>query len=118
MATLSILAMVVVLASGLMYVVEHEAQPTVFTSIPATMYWAVSTLTTMANGDMRPVTEFGKALASCIAICGIGLFALPAGILGSGFVEKYMELRRGRRCPHCGKSLDVPAAGDDSQRAA
>jgi voltage-gated potassium channel len=118
LATLSILAMVVVLASGMMYVAEHEAQPNVFTSIPATMYWAAATLTTMAYGDMKPVTSVGKVLASCIAVCGIGLFALPAGILGSGFVEKYMELRRGKRCPHCGKSLDQPSAADDSPRAA
>ena len=118
MATLSILAMVVVLASGLAYLVEHPVQPDVFSSIPATMYWAATTLTTMANGDMRPVTAVGKVLASCIAVCGVGLFALPAGILGSGFVEKYFEHRRGRRCPHCGKSLDEPAAPHDSDRAA
>ena len=112
-ATLAILCMVVVLASGLMYVVEHEAQPTVFSSIPATLYWAATTLTTMANGDMRPVTVVGRVLAACVAICGVGLFALPAGILGSGFVEKYLEHRRGRKCPHCGKSLDEVPGGSE-----
>jgi voltage-gated potassium channel len=108
LAALSILVVMVVMASGLMYFVEHEAQPRVFSSIPATAWWAVATLTTMSYGDMKPLTIVGKVLASLIAICGIGLFALPAGILGSGFVEKYMERRGGRRCPHCGKNLDDP----------
>jgi len=110
LAAASLLASVVVMASGLMYAAEHEAQPTVFTSIPATMWWAVATLSTMGI-DMRPVTPLGKILASLIAVCGILLFALPAGIIGSGFVEKYIEARKGRICPHCGRSLEeVPAS--------
>jgi voltage-gated potassium channel len=101
----SLLLAVIIMASGLMHAVEHEAQPTVFTSIPATMWWAVATLTTMGI-DVRPVTPVGKVLASLIAVCGILLFALPAGIISSGFVEKYMEARKNRTCPHCGKPLD------------
>jgi len=101
----SLLVMVIVMASGLMYTVEHEAQPHAFSSIPATMWWAMATLSTMGI-DVRPVTPLGKVLASLIAVSGILLFALPAGILGSGFVEKYMEARKNRTCPHCGKSLD------------
>ena len=120
LAAASLLASVVVMASGLMYAAEHEAQPAVFTSIPATMWWAVATLSTMGI-DMRPVTPLGKILASLIAVCGILLFALPAGIIGSGFVEKYIEARKGRICPHCGKSLDegpasAPPAGDRGKR--
>ncbi len=110
LAAASLLVAVIVMASGLMYAVEHEAQPTVFTSIPATMWWAVATLSTMGI-DMRPVTPIGKLLASLIAVCGILLFALPAGIISSGFVEKYMEARKRRTCPHCGKSLaELPAS--------
>jgi voltage-gated potassium channel len=120
LAAASLLASVVVMASGLMYAAEHEAQPAVFTSIPATMWWAVATLSTMGI-DMRPVTTLGKILASLIAVCGILLFALPAGIIGSGFVEKYMEARKGRICPHCGKSLEeapasAPPAEDSGKR--
>jgi len=120
LAAASLLASVVVMASGLMYAAEHEAQPAVFTSIPATMWWAVATLSTMGI-DMRPVTPLGKILASLIAVCGILLFALPAGIIGSGFVEKYMEARKGRICPHCGKSLEeapasAPPAEDSGKR--
>ena len=113
LAAASLLAAVIVMASGLMYSVEHEAQPTVFTSIPATMWWAVATLSTMGI-DVRPVTPVGKLLASLIAVCGILLFALPAGIISSGFVEKYMEARKRRTCPHCGKSLEEPPASATS----
>jgi voltage-gated potassium channel len=106
-ATFVILAILVVLASGLMYMVEHDAQPQSFSSMPATMWWAVATVTTIGYGDMYPITPLGKVLAGAIAVLGIGLFALPAGILGSGFVEKYYENRRSRRCPHCGKELEA-----------
>jgi voltage-gated potassium channel len=105
-ATFVIVAILVVLASGLMYLVERDAQPQAFSSMPATMWWAVATVTTIGYGDMYPITPVGKVLAGFVAILGIGLFALPAGILGSGFVEKYYEKRRSRRCPHCGKELD------------
>jgi voltage-gated potassium channel len=120
LAAASLLGAVIVMASGLMYAAEHQAQPTVFTSIPATMWWAVATLSTMGI-DMRPVTSVGKVLASVIAVCGILLFALPAGIISSGFVEKYMQARRNRTCPHCGKSLEeLPASAasveDDRER--
>ena len=106
LATPSVLLLVVVLASSLMFEIEHDAQPTVYTSIPATLWWAIATLTTMGI-DIRPITPLGRLLAGCIAICGMGLFAIPAGILGSGFVEKDMAQRTAKKtCPHCGKSLD------------
>jgi voltage-gated potassium channel len=111
LATASVLLLVVVLASSLMFEIEHDAQPTVYTSIPATLWWAIATLTTMGI-DIRPITPLGRLLAGCIAICGVGLFAIPAGILGSGFVEKYMAQRSAKKmCPHCGKSLEEPAEG-------
>jgi len=111
LATGSILLLVVVLASGLMFEAEHEVQPDVFTSIPATMWWGIATLTTMGI-DMRPITPLGRLLAGCVAICGVGLFAIPAGILGSGFVERFMQERQlKKKCPHCGKALDEPVEG-------
>lgn len=101
------LAVLLVVASTLMYHVEHDAQPNTFSSIPAAMWWSVETLTTIGYGDMLPVTVPGKILNSIIAILGIGLFALPAGILGSGFVEELQQKRKGSSsCPHCGGSLN------------
>jgi voltage-gated potassium channel len=96
------------IVSSVMYYVEHPAQPDVFSSIPATMWWAVSAMTTVGYGDMHPVTPLGKFLGGLAAIMGILLFALPTGILTSGFLEQLRTARgadRVRRCPHCGKEL-------------
>ena len=74
-----------VFVSFLMYYVEHEAQPEVFSSVPETMWWGIITLTTVGYGDAYPITALGKLCGGFIALLGIGLFALPAGILASGF---------------------------------
>jgi voltage-gated potassium channel len=98
---------VLLIASSLMYFVENPAQPEKFSSIPASMWWAVVTLTTIGYGDVYPVTSFGKTLASVIALVGVGAIALPAGILGAAFME---EIDRSRRaplvCPHCGNTVE------------
>jgi voltage-gated potassium channel len=83
--TVTIIFVMLILASSLMYYVEGEAQPGVFTSIPETMWWGVATLTTVGYGDVVPITGLGKLLAAFIAILGVGSFALPAGIIASGF---------------------------------
>lgn len=101
-----VLLLMLLLSSSLIYFVEHDAQPERFSSIPASMWWGVATLTTVGYGDMCPVTPLGKLLASTIAILGIGMFALPTGILGAGFVEEIQaRKRRTRTCPHCGKEI-------------
>jgi len=86
-AALSIATTLMVMSASLMYYLENPAQPDQFVSIPASMWWSVTALTTVGYGDMVPITPAGKALASVVSIFGVGLFALPAGILGSGFVE-------------------------------
>ena len=96
-----------VVASSLMYEVEHTTQPDKFPSIPATMWWGVMTLTTVGYGDVYPVTPLGQFLASVVAVLGIGLFALPTGVLGSGFLEQIQKRGSGpKRCPHCGQGLE------------
>jgi voltage-gated potassium channel len=97
----------IILAASLMYFVEHDAQPDKFSSIPETMWWSVATLTTVGYGDVYPVTGIGKTLTACISILGIGMFALPAGILASGFSEEFKrkEAMAAACCPHCGKAL-------------
>ena len=77
-----------VFASSAMYDVENEAQPDKFPNIPETIWWGVVTLTTIGYGDVYPVTPTGKIIGGVIAFLGIGLFALPAGILASGFTEE------------------------------
>ncbi|MEW6745267.1 MAG: potassium channel family protein [Planctomycetota bacterium] len=107
--TLSVLALLLLLASSLIYFAEHGAQSEAFSSIPASMWWAVTTITTVGYGDLIPVTVPGRLLAAIIAILGIGMFALPTSILGAGFLE---ELQKKKEvpglCPHCGKALPHP----------
>jgi voltage-gated potassium channel len=108
---ISIVMLLVLLlfSSSLMYVVESEAQPDKFNSIPATMWWSVATLTTVGYGDVFPITPLGKLLGAFIAILGIGVFALPTGILATGFAEALQRRRIASatiHCPHCGRSTD------------
>jgi voltage-gated potassium channel len=99
-----LLAVMLMVSSITMYFAEHEAQPDTFSSVPAAMWWAVVTLTTVGYGDIFPVTPLGKFLGAIIALIGIGLFALPAGILAAGFAEE-IHKERHKICPHCGKDL-------------
>ena len=109
-AALMTLLVLLVVTASLMFQVEHEAQPEVFSSVFTAMWWSVATLTTVGYGDAYPITPLGKVLGGAIAILGIGLFALPAGILGSGFVERLNQKKQRRLCPHCGKDFDeLPA---------
>lgn len=98
-------AVLLTCASSLMFYAEHEAQPQQFSSIPASMWWGVATLTTVGYGDIFPITPLGKTLGAFIAILGVGLFALPAGILAGGFAEELHARREKRVCPHCGREL-------------
>ncbi|MFT5368700.1 MAG: voltage-gated potassium channel [Candidatus Latescibacterota bacterium] len=101
-----VLFIMLVSVSSLMYFVEHETQPEAFSSIPATMWWGIVTLTTVGYGDIFPVTPLGKFLGALIAIMGVGLFALPAGILSSGFVEALQRRNeKNNICPHCGRDV-------------
>lgn len=86
-----IAGLLLVLISCLMYFVEHNEQPEAFSSIPATMWWGVATLTTVGYGDVYPVTVLGKILGGFMAIMGVGVFALPAGILATGFNDILIE---------------------------
>lgn len=97
-----------VIVSTLMFYVENAAQPKVFSSIPASMWWGIETLTTVGYGDMLPITAYGKLLGGIISVLGIGLFALPAGIISSGLSDHLQKTSRGsvgKKCPHCGKGI-------------
>ena len=108
MITLFVALVLLVLASSLMYIVEHEAQPEVISSIPAAMWWGVATFTTIGYGDVHPITPLGKIIGGIMAIFGIGMFALPAGIIASGFSEEIQKRHQKRICPHCGMGVDDP----------
>ena len=91
LVTLSIIGFLLIIASSLMFFAEHDAQPEVFSSIPAAMWWGVVTLTTVGYGDIYPVTVVGKLLGASLACFGIGVFVLPAGIVASGFAKEVSD---------------------------
>lgn len=88
LATLLVVAVLLVLESAVMYVFEREAQPKVFASIPHAMWWAIVTIATVGYGDMYPVTALGKVFGGLVMVLGIALFAVPAGILATGFANE------------------------------
>ena len=83
-------------ASTLLYFVESTAQPEAFGSIPRAMWWAVETLTTVGYGDVVPVTPLGRFLAAVTALCGIGIIALPTGMLAGAFSDAIRQAREDR----------------------
>ena len=80
-------------ASLCMYSVEHEAQPAVFQNAFSGIWWAVSTLLTVGYGDIYPVTTLGRILSILITFLGVGMVAIPTGIISAGFVEQYARLQ-------------------------
>lgn len=80
--------MVLLFASVAVHVLERGVQPAVFGSLPATLWWAVVTLTTVGYGDVVPVTPLGRVIAAMVMICGLGVFGLWTGILATGFATE------------------------------
>lgn len=101
--------LLMLLSSLLIYHAEHGEQPEQFRNAFSGLWWAVATLTTVGYGDIYPITALGRFLGAVIAILGIGMVAIPTGILSSGFVEHFSHDRQTSplpaRCPHCGKLL-------------
>ncbi len=86
------LALVLVYVSAVaLYLIEGKIQPEAFGSIPRAIWWAIATLTTVGYGDVYPITPLGRVAASCIALAGIGLVALPAGVFASAFSDVIRE---------------------------
>ena len=86
--TLFVTFVMLLVSATLMWYVEGTVQPKAFPNIIATFWWAIATLTTVGYGDVYPITGWGKLLSGIIAVLGIGIVALPAGILSSAFIEK------------------------------
>ena len=100
---------VMLFSSILMYTVENPVQPDQFPNIIASLWWAICTLTTVGYGDVYPITAIGRFLAAIISIVGIGIIAIPTGIIAAGFTSaiNHEDERDAKHyCPYCGHKLD------------
>jgi voltage-gated potassium channel len=88
LSVLVIFLMVLFVASVVVHYLERDAQPVAFGSVPATLWWAVATLTTTGYGDVVPITPLGRLVAAFVMICGLGVFGLWTGILATGFAAE------------------------------
>lgn len=89
--------MVLIMASSLcMYSAEHEVQPGVFNNAFSGIWWSISTILTVGYGDIYPVTILGRIMAIIISFLGVGVVAIPTGIISAGFVEQYTQLQMAR----------------------
>jgi voltage-gated potassium channel len=87
-ASVFVMLLMVILTASMGYLFEHEAQPDKFENIPQSIYWAVVTLASVGYGDISPITPMGRALTVVLALLGIGIFAIPAGLLASAFTDQ------------------------------
>ena len=92
-AALFVLLLLIIMAASLTYLAEQNAQPEAFGSIPDALWWAVITMTTVGYGDVVPITVMGRILGAVIGIISVGMVALPAGLLASGFSQALQRRR-------------------------
>ena len=124
-AAVALCLVVMLLSAIVIYTVESTVQPEQFPNVLASLWWAVMTLTTVGYGDVYPITGIGRFFAGIISLVGIGIIAIPTGIIAAGFttvmpkeekeeieeIEKEIELEEGieepklEYCPFCGKKL-------------
>ena len=90
-ASIFVMFILLVFSSSIIYLVEKDAQPEAFSSIPKAMWWGLATLTTVGYGDVTPATGIGKVFGATIMVLGIGMAALPAGILATGFATEMQK---------------------------
>ena len=110
LSSVFVVIILMIIAAVLMYNVENAAQPEVFSNAFTSLWWAVATFTTVGYGDIYPITVLGKILSGVIALLGIGLVAVPTGIISSGFMEQIEEEKNNQNnendkkeyCPYCG----------------
>jgi len=92
--TLFLSVLAILFSASAIYYLENEAQPDKFSSITESIWWATVSLATVGYGDVYPITAGGKIFASIISLIGIGIVAIPTGIISASFVEEINQLRR------------------------
>jgi voltage-gated potassium channel len=86
--TLFLSVLTILFSASAIYFLENKAQPEIFSSITASIWWATVSLATVGYGDVVPITLWGKVFASVISLVGIGIVAIPTGIISASFVEE------------------------------
>lgn len=105
-ASMLILLGLLLMASCGIYLAEGEAQPEFFGSIPQSLWWSVTTVTTVGYGDVTPITLAGKVFTGIVAVVSLLTLAIPTGIVSAGFFEEFKRLKPPVHCSHCGKSTN------------
>lgn len=112
LSSIFVIFILIFIAAMLMYDVEHQAQPEVFNNALSAMWWAMSTITTVGYGDIYPITTIGRVISGIITFLGIGLTAIPTGIISAGFIEQSKVIKSLKEhskkegyCHHCGEKL-------------
>jgi voltage-gated potassium channel len=104
----TIVLLVLVMAGSIIWIFEHRAQPDSFGSIPKTLWWAIVTMTTVGYGDAYPVTALGKVFAGFVMLTGVGVIAVPTGLIGAALSEEFAARKAlggdPATCPTCGQS--------------
>jgi voltage-gated potassium channel len=96
MAALAVAGAQLYIAAMVLYFIEGQTKPAAFGSIMRAMWWAIVTLTTVGYGDVYPETVLGRVAAGLVALAGIGIVAMPTGILASAFAEEFRERHEAR----------------------
>ncbi|MCL1794044.1 MAG: ion transporter [Oscillospiraceae bacterium] len=111
-SSMIIIFIIMLMSSLVLYGFEHEAQPEVFRNAFSGIWWSTSTLLTVGYGDIYPITLFGKMASIVITFLGVGMVAIPTGILSAGFTEymseqkdKQGKKKKALHCPNCGEKL-------------
>ena len=94
LSSVFIIATLMLGSSLCMYSLEHDAQPEVFRNAFSGIWWSVSTMLTVGYGDIYPITPMGKFFSICITFLGVGMVAIPTGIISAGFVEQYTRFKQ------------------------
>jgi len=112
-AGLVMMILMFIAATGI-FIFERAAQPIAFGSIPACMWWAFVTLTTVGYGDITPITVGGKVFGAVVMVCGVGIAAMPAGIFASSFVQLVREQEHERRRKRRMRAGKIVVEGGDN----
>lgn len=94
LSSVFIILILMLAASLCMYSLEHDAQPAIFENAFSGIWWAASTLLTVGYGDIYPITPLGKLFGIFITFLGVGMVAIPTGIISAGFVDQYSRIKR------------------------